>query len=114
MAKAVGRPVVPAGAVDVEDIARPDAEIVAERRRARLRLAQIVLADDRHLRLEILERRQLVGMEAGLVPFAPVERRVLVGVAQTACSRSRIARSRSPAASSRALETSSGCAGSGR
>src|SRR6202521_131910 len=68
-----------AGAVDVEDLAVGHAQIVAERGHALLRGAQILLLHHRNL-LEILERLQPARIEAGLVPFASVERRVFIGV----------------------------------
>src|SRR4029078_12803720 len=69
-----------AGAVDMEDIRLGDAKIVAERRRPRLRGAQILLLDDRDLRLKVLERLQVRRVKSGFVPFVLVERGVRVGV----------------------------------
>src|SRR6266478_82466 len=57
-----------------------NAEVVAERFRPLLRLAQVRLGDHRAFRLEVLERLDLVGVEAGLVPLLAIERRLLVGV----------------------------------
>ncbi len=69
-------------AVDVVDLAVRDAQVVAEGRHARLRVAQVLLRDHRHLRLEVLERAQVVGMKARLLPLAAVERRVVPRVAR--------------------------------
>jgi len=70
-----------AGAVDVVDLVVGNAQVIAERRRRGLRLAQILLADHRDLVLEILERAQMVGVEACLAPVPAIERRMIVGVA---------------------------------
>src|SRR5262249_13184615 len=75
-----GAPGRAAGAVDVEDFVLWNAKIVAKRRHPRLRLAQILLLDDRDLALEVFERFQPAWMETRLVPLAAIERRVLVGI----------------------------------
>src|SRR6202171_4939850 len=56
-------------------------EVVAEGLHPLLRLAQVGLGDHRAFRLEVLERLDLIRVEARLVPLLAVERRLLVRVA---------------------------------
>ena len=74
--RAPGRP---RRAVDAMDLARRDAQVIAERRMRRLRFAQLRLRHRRHP-LERLQRRHMVRMHPRLVPLAAVERRMLPGV----------------------------------
>ena len=69
------------GAVHVEDLRLGNAEIVAEGLHPLLRLAQIGLGDHRALRLEVLQRPDLIRVKARLIPLLLVERRLLVRVA---------------------------------
>jgi hypothetical protein len=46
----------------------------------KLRDAKVLLLDDRDLRLEIFQRFELGGMEARLIPFAAIERRMLISI----------------------------------
>ena len=69
-----------AGAVDMEYVGLGNAKIVAERRRPRLRGAQIFLLHDRDLRFKILKRLELRRVKPCFVPFVPVEGGVRVGV----------------------------------
>ena len=108
IAKVVGRPVVPGRAVNVMDSRRPRRRGNRRTADARLRVAQVALGDDRHLRLEVLERSQMIRMESRLVPLAPVEGRMLPRVARERLQTARGSRARAPRpASSRAPETSS-------
>src|SRR5262249_50298918 len=59
-----------------------DADVFAERGLLRLRGAEVGLVDRRALFLERLERRDLLGVEARLVPLRLVERRARVCVAR--------------------------------
>ena len=66
-------------AVDVVDLRLGDAQVVAERRICCLRRAQLGFRDDRHA-LEVFERADRLDVDAGIVPFAAVERRGRVRV----------------------------------
>src|SRR5438552_14184256 len=64
------------GAVNVEDLRLGNAEIIAERLHPLLRLAQVGLGDHRALRLEVLERPDMVRAEAHLITLLVVEQRL--------------------------------------
>src|SRR5581483_4186114 len=57
-----------------------DAQIIAERRRALLRDAQIPFLDDWDFAFKIFQRLQVRRMKSSFIPFALVEPGVLVGV----------------------------------
>ncbi len=69
-----------AGAVNVEDLALRNAQVIAEGRGGGLGGSQFGLRDRRHAGLEILERFEHRGVKAGRVPFSAIERRTAVGV----------------------------------
>src|SRR5262249_31256359 len=68
-------------AVNMEDLVGRNAQVVAEGRRPRLRVTKILFIDDRNLVFEVFQRLQMGGVESGVVPFALVKGRVLIGVA---------------------------------
>ena len=70
----------PGGAVNVVYLGVGDAEIIAERPVAKLRVTQLGLGHHGNP-LVILERLDVVGVDARFVPLVAIERRVLAGVA---------------------------------
>src|SRR5207245_7174187 len=66
--------------VDVAHLGWLDARVVAERWLLGLRAPRVVLPDD-GAALEVLERADALGMDAGLRPLPPVERRLVPAVA---------------------------------
>jgi len=66
-------------AVNMMDVAFGAAKVIAERRIFRLGISQLLLGDDGHF-LEVCEGTDVIGLYTGLVPFALVERRMVVSI----------------------------------
>ena len=61
------------------DVAFGAAEVIPERWIFRLGIAQLLLGDDGHF-LEVCEGTDVIGLYTGLIPFALVKWRVVVGI----------------------------------